>query len=178
MKFSAYIVLTATALTAVPLLSGCHTSEENYRAAYEKTVAARAESDSLEHTIYGAERRRLVTAQVETPDGPVEVRRQLVRVTDGGGGINENLHQYNVVVGQFKQLFNAKSLRERLVDMGYPGAFVVETGEPFYFIVLDSFDDVAEASHALEAFRSSGKIAMKEPCPFILDASRRRRPRN
>lgn len=169
---------TALILASVALLAtaGCKTTEENYRAAYEKAVQARAEQDSIDSTIYGHERRRQQTTTVDTPSGPVEVKVQLVRVTDEGGGIAENLRRFNVVVGQFKQLFNAKSLRERLVDAGYPGAFVVETGEPYYYIVLASFADAAQAKAELEKFEGAGAFAMKAPCPFILDATARRMP--
>lgn len=163
-------------LAVAAAVTGCRTTEANYRAAYEKTMQARAEQDSLESTVYGRERRSMQTRTIDTPDGPVPVVARLVRVTDGGGGIPENLRRYNVVVGQFKQLFNAKSMRNRLADSGYPGAFVVETGEPYYYIVLASFSDAAEAHKAMERFAASGKFAMKEPCPFILDATARRSP--
>lgn len=160
----------------VLLLGACKTTEANYRAAYEKAVAARADQDSIEATIYGKERLKQQQRVVSTPDGDVPVTAQLVRVTDEGGGLPQNLKRFNVVVGQFKQLFNAKSLRERLVDAGYPSAFVVETGEPYYYIVLESFGDAAAAKRALDAFAKSAPIQMKAPCPFILDATARRQP--
>lgn len=167
--------LALIAAAAVILVVSCKTTEANYRAAYEKTMAARAEQDSIEDTIYG-QRRQMQQRTVDTPDGRVEVKAQFVRVTEDGGGIPENLRQYSVVVGQFKQLFNAKSMRNRLADSGYPGAFVVETGEPYYYIVLASFSDAAQAAEALEKFKAKPAISMKEPCPFILDAGGRRRP--
>ncbi len=167
-------IATALALI-VPMLFSCKTTEENYREAYQKTIAARNEDAALDSTIYGVQRRQMQSATVTTPAGPVEVRRHVVRVTEGGGGIPEKLHQYNVVVGQFKQLFNAKSLRDRLADGHYPTAFVVETAEPYYYVVLQSFDDAAEASAALNEFKTKKVIAMREPCPFILDATARRK---
>ncbi len=158
------------------LVTGCKTTEANYREAYEKTVAARQEQDSLDATIYGRERRMQQSRVINTPSGDVQVRVQLVRVTKDGGGIPQNLRRYNVVVGQFKQLFNAKSLRERLVDMGYSSTFVVETGEPYYYIVLASFNDAADAQKSLDAFSKDAPIPMKAPLPFILDATARRQP--
>lgn len=165
-------------LAALLLPCGCKTTEANYRAAYEKAMEARAERDSLENTIYGRERRMQQPRVVNTPSGDVQVTAQLVKVTKDGGGIPQNLHCYNVVVGQFKQLFNAKSMRERLVDMGYSKAFVVETGEPYYYVVLTSYGDAADAQRSLDAFRAADVLPMKEPCPFILDATARRQPLN
>lgn len=172
MRFTKLFIATALALAA---LCSCKTTEANYRAAYEKAMEAKAEQDSLESTVYGNYRRQKSTRTVVTPKGNVEVNTQLVRVTEGGGGIAQNLQQYNVVIGQFKQLFNAKSLRERLVDMGYPSAFVVETAEPFYYIVLSSHADASDAQKALDAFAAKAPVPMKAPCPFILDATARRR---
>ena len=166
--------LAIAAAVALLALSACKTTEENYRAAYEKTMEARSEAAAIDSTIYGVHRRQMGTQSVQTAQGPVEVRTQLVRVTDGGGGIAENLKRYCLVVGQFKMLFNAKSLRERLVDLGYPSAFVVETAEPFYYIVLNSYSDVDQAARELEAFKAAAPIALKEPCPFILDATAHR----
>lgn len=164
---------------AVLTLSGlpaCKTTEANYRAAYEKTVAARSENSDIDSTIYGAVRRQSKLSTVQTADGPVEVTTQPVRVTPDDGGIAQNLHQYNVVVGQFKQLFNARSMRDRIVDAGFPTAFVVETAEPYYYVVLSSHNEIDTAADALKKFAAKPCVTMKEPCPFILDATARRRP--
>lgn len=163
-------------LAGLLLPGACRTTEANYRAAYEKTVAARQDGDSIESTIYGRERRQTRQSVIQTAVGEVPVTAQLVRVTKDGGGIPQNLRRFNVVVGQFKQLFNAKSMRERLVDLGYSKAFVVETGEPYYYVVLTSFSDAGDAKQSLDAFVEAKAIPVKEPCPFILDATARRQP--
>ena len=54
---------------------------------------------------------------------------------------------------------------------------MVETAEPYYYIVLASFSDAAEAAKAMEEFKANGAFPMKEPCPFILDATGRRQPK-
>lgn len=159
----------------VPALFSCRTSEENYRAAYEKTVEGRRRQASLDSTVYGANRRRMSDAVVRSEGHDVAVRRQRVRLTDGCGAQADALRPFNVVVGQFKQLFNAKSLQQRLIDAGYTSAFVVETAEPYYFIIAGSFDSAAEATAAMEAFKAKAPIAMKDPLPFVLEAVGRRR---
>lgn len=156
------------------MLASCKTTEANYRAAYEKTMAAKQENPDLDSTIYGTVRRQMNVRTIETAGGPVEIKTQLVRVTKDGGGVNENLKQYNVVAGQFKQIFNAKSFRNRLADNGYPAAFVVETAEPYYYIIAGSYADVNAAAKAIEELRKDSPIDLKDPCPFILDATARK----
>lgn len=168
-RYTAGVIIMA----AVALCS-CKTTEANYRAAYEKAVAARDSSDSIDDTIYGKERRNAGTHVIETSAGKAEVKTQMVNVTAGGGGVVENLRRYNVVAGQFKQKFNAVSLRNRLADGSYPGAFVVETAEPYYYIVVGSYATADEAVKALEAVKSDGEKSIRPPCPFILDATARR----
>lgn len=165
LKVGAALVIAMTALFS------CKTTEANYRAAYEKTVAARDSVEQLENTIYGQERRRMQSATVSTDSGAVEVRRQYVRVTEGGGAMPEQLRRFNVVVAQFKQRFNALSMRERLADGAYPTAFVVETSEPYYYVVAASYADVTEADRALSEIKQAGDIVLRQPCPFILDAA-------
>lgn len=172
-----YILYILSAVAAVLAVSGCRTTEANYRAAYQKTMEARAESDDLDATIYGTVRRQTATHTVETQSGPVEVLSAMVRVTTDGGATPERLRRYCVVAAQFKQIFNARSMRERLADSGlFPGAFIVETAEPYYYVVAASFATADEATAAMENLRSQSEITLKEPCPFILDATTRRRP--
>lgn len=156
------IILIAAAL------GGCKTSEANYRAAYEKAVAGRDSSDAIENTIYGAKRRDMDSRMIIAGGDSVEARVQRVAVTEGGGGISEYLHAYNVVVGQFKQRFNAVSMRDRLAGSGYPRAFVVQNGEPYYYVVLSSHDTQAEAVKALKSIPTGFPVAMKAPLPYIL----------
>lgn len=154
------------------LLPSCRTTESNYRAAYEKVMAGRGNSMDFDSTVYGNVRREIQKTTVKAPDGPeVEVRRQFVKVTPEGGGTPGSLQRYCVVVGQFKQVFNARSLRERIADAGYPETFIVQTSEPYYYIVLTSTSGMKEALDVLADFRKKEVIPMREPVPFILDAT-------
>lgn len=168
--------IIAVSALIVPTLFSCKTTEANYRAAYEKAIEGREGGAAVDSTIYGAQRRSMETVTLKTAAGDVQVRRQMVRITEEGGATDEKLHRYNVVVGKFKQLFNAKSMRQRLADGKYPSAFVIETAEPYYYVVIASYDDIAQAREALDAVRSSGNIVMREPLPFILEGIRRHRP--
>lgn len=164
-------------LIAATALFSCKTTEENYRAAYEKTMAARQESTALDSTIYGAARRQMRHAELRTADGrSVEVRRLTLRLTDGQHPANMEFQPFNIVAGQFKQLFNASSLRDRLIAAGYSDAFVAETAEPYYYVVAKSTPDITAAADALEALKVKAPVKMKEPCPFILEATGRKKP--
>ena len=151
-------------------IASCKTSEANYRAAYEKAIAGRDSLTAIENTIYGKHRRNTSSQLTVVGNDTTEMISTYVKVTESGGGIRENLKPYSVVVGQFKQLVNAKSLRERLVDAGYPTAFVVETAEPYYYILLSSYATRAEAVKECIAVRNnkSFPIALREGLPIIL----------
>lgn len=164
-------VLLLAALTAG--LAGCRTTEANYRSAYDKAIAGRDSAEALENTIYGRERLRAGYEYARTASGDtVAIRRQLVKITEGGGGIRENLRRYCVVIGQFKQRFNAVSMRDRMALEGtLPGAFVVETGEPYYYVVGASYPTLEAAAKELENLRKEPPIPFRDPIPFILEAS-------
>ena len=97
-----------------------------------------------------------------------------VKVTEGGGALPEQLRRFNVVAAQFKQRFNALSMRGRLADGACPGAFVVETAEPYYYVVAASYADAADAAEYMERLRAEAPVVMSEPCHFILDATSNR----
>lgn len=162
------ILLTIAAVCVLAV--GCKTSEENYRAAYDKAMEGRAGRDSIENTIYGAARHGMDMRLARFGADSAEVKTQRVRVTDGGGGLREWLRPYSVVAGQMKQLFNAQSLRERLADNGCPRAFVVETSEPYYYIITETYATEEEAVRAAAALRrrTDFPVRMKAPLPFVL----------
>ena len=97
-------ILIAIAALAL-MTTACKTSEANYRAAYEKAVEAREADQSVDSTIYGNIRRQANTSTVEVEPGII--RSQLVRVTEGGGGIRENLHRYCMTPSNWKNLSHA-----------------------------------------------------------------------
>lgn len=155
-------VITAAVIAA---FTACKTSEANYRQAYERTVAGRDSSTALESTIYGAHRRSMGTRQFVVGRDTADIRIVRLKVTDGE---NNRLRPYNVTVGQFKQLFNARSLRDRLIAAGYNEAFVAETAEPYYYVILSTFDDASHALGSLNAITEDFPVALKAPLPFII----------
>lgn len=155
------------------VMTGCKTTEANYRAAYDKAMAGRDSTAALEQTIYGKQRPMGGRTAVTESGDTALVKTLPVAVTEGGGGIREWLGPYSVVVGQFKQVFNAKSMRERLADAGYPRAFVVQTAEPYYYVILSSHDSEAEAIKAANSIPDKFPVTLKSPLPFVLHNTRR-----
>ena len=162
-------------LAAAASLGGCKTNQANMNDAYTKAMAGREDDLGLDSTIYSRERKQMKHGTMTVNGTEVPVSSQWVKVTAEGGGINESLRRYNVVVGQFKQVFNARSMRERLADDGYPGAFVVETGEPYYFVVASATDDASQAVEMLDHVKADPGLKMKSPLPFILQPAQYRR---
>lgn len=158
----------ALALGAAGLISlaACKPTESNYRAAYEKAVAGRG--DNPDSTIYTKIRREFTPGKMTYAGRSIPTGSQFVAVTQDGGGVNESIKRYCVVAGQFKQIFNAKSMRERLTDNGYPGAFVVQTREPYYFVVAGSSHDVEPAIELFDKLQADTALRLREPAPFIL----------
>ena len=76
--------------------------------------------------------------------------------------------RYGVVVGKFKQIFNARSMRERLAANGYPEAIVVYNGSQEYFVVACSTSVPAEAATLLDKVRADTSLTLRDPYPYIL----------
>ena len=164
-QLSLFIILVA-------LLASCKTSEANYRAAYEKTKAASEEAQ--EETIYNAHRRNLSQHAVIAGGDTIAVVTERVSAAVRDGETQPEIKAYNVVAGRFKQKFNAFSLRDRLDDAGYSEAMVVQTAEPYYYIVVATFDSPRDAKSAMERLKADAPVAMSDPLPFILHDPRKK----
>ncbi len=164
------LLATIIAIGSIALFYSCKTTEANYRAAYERTIANRDSANGYESAIYG--RGRSIGSQIIVGSGDtIESRSNRVTITPNGGGENITLRHYNVVVGQFKQVFNARSMRKRLVDAGYTDALVVQTSEPYYYVILSTHEVRQKAVEALQAIPEDFPVKLREPLPFILSAA-------
>ncbi len=159
----------------VVVMNSCKTSEKNYRQAYEQTMVARDSSArDFDETIYGRYRQQLHRTSMVLGGDTLDIRTQSIRLTEGGGGVAEPIKKYMVVVGEFKQLFNARSLRERLVAKGYSGAFIVETGEPYYYVIALAFDGAEQALEEVKKLKKNPPFKLRGDLPFVLSPTRRR----
>ncbi len=166
MKTTVNLSVLPFALLLLCLIQGCKTTEANYRAAYEKAVSAR-ESDERE-TIYGGASRQLGSKIMVEKGDTAEIMIKHVSPVVASGAKAPEVKKIMLVVGEFKQLFNAESMCKRFVDAGYPTALVVQTAEPYYYIVADSFDTIKEANASLDAIKNNAPFPLKTPAPFLL----------
>ena len=168
MKSFRYLIIAILGSFAV---ISCKTTEENYRKAYETAKAK--ESDGIDETIYNRIRREAKPAQVVIGSDTLSLKKEAVRVSADQDIPQERMKKYNVVVAQFKQLFHAKSMKKRMIEAGYPTAFIVQTREPLYYVVAVTTDDASEAAKALKTFEIDSPIRLVEPCPWVLSPTGR-----
>ncbi|MDE7426277.1 MAG: hypothetical protein K2M79_00560 [Muribaculaceae bacterium] len=166
------LIYLAGVLAWALLPSGCKPSQEHYKAAYERAMRGGDAREQLDSTIYGKLRKASSSEYVVSGTDTADVVTRHVRITADGGGIAESLKPFSVVAGKFKQKFNAMSLRERLVEGGFPGAFIVETSEPYYFILSGSYRTMEEAMAGLRTLKEKSPVALREPIPYILRTGR------
>ena len=160
------IYLFAVLIVAL-LMTGCHSSEENYREAYEKAMERR-------QTGVGAETYAKIEAE----------RQRYTHVIDGDSVrlvyVNANVAKdvdstaiakpYNVVVASFTQRINAKSYRDRLVEeCGLAGSYVLYGGnDKQYFVVAQGYDTSGEAAAMIRDLDQYLCIKLLDPIPWIL----------
>ena len=163
MKKTLYIVLLA--IIASLTMTSCHSSEKNYREAYEKAMERRK-------TGIGAETYAKIEAE----------RQRYTHVINGDSVrmvyMNANVaidstdvpKPYNVIVATFTQRINAKSYRERLSEeCGLNGSYILYGGpEKQYFVVAQGFDDQHAAAAMLREIDKKVCIKILEPLPWIL----------
>ncbi|MDE6377341.1 MAG: SPOR domain-containing protein [Duncaniella sp.] len=166
--------LLLAVIVAFVALAACKTTEANYRTAYDSAKRQQQESTGLDSTIYGRIRSQAANSKLVVGADSLPLKREYVGYTPEGGSSRENLLRYNVVVGQFKQVFNARQMRERLIAAGYDGAMIVNTREPLYYVVALSVSTPEEALAAWQRVTSDHSLVLRSPLPFILQPARYR----
>lgn len=161
-------------LLAIVGAVSCKTNEANYRAAYEKAKEKQNSADYGDSALDGIRDRQ--TPKLRVVDGDsLYVRVEAVkamRIDDKAK--NEplfgpgELKPYNVVVGEFQQLFNAKSMCNRLKENGYSDAFLLQNGESHYFVVCQDFKKSSEVKSMVEKVGKDSRLSLKKPYPYVL----------
>jgi len=159
------IYLLVMVMMAGVMLTSCHSSEKNYRQAYEKAMERR-------QTGIGAETYAKIEAE----------RQRYTHLINGDSVrmvyVNANVaidstdvaSDYNVVVATFTQKINAKSYRDRLrQECGLKGSYVLFGGkERQYFVVAQGFDNSGDAAAMLRDLDQRVCLKILEPLPWIL----------
>jgi len=144
---------------------GCKPTEENYRAAYEKAKERQSETgDSLTTAqLRKSQEPRLMAVG---PDTLPVMTFYVAREADFGN--KDLIRKYCVVVGRFKQVFNARSMAERLVSGGFKNAFVVHDAQGYYYVACSSTDVPDETGRLLEKVKNDDSVVLRSPYPYIL----------
>ena len=94
----------------------------------------------------------------------VRMKTERVRIVEPAEGTVKPA--FGVVVATFKQVFNAKMFRKRLMEQNYP-ALVVINHDGDHHVVIKGFDTDAQAAAFLKELVKKGEV--KTPIePFIL----------
>ncbi len=163
-----YIIVLIGALVA---LCGCKTNEKNYRAAYEVAKEKFDNEGGLDSTIYNRMRPQGRGSELTALGDTVRMHTISIGFPKEGGASRETVKTYCVVVAQFKQIFNAKAMRQRLVDNGYDGAMIVNTREPLYYVVAGSVATPEEAVTMMRQLRKDKALVLRDPFPWVLRPS-------
>ena len=158
------LLIIVTALLATVLMTSCHSSEENYRAAYEKAVERRKTGVSAEtYAKIEAERQRYT--HVINGDS---VRMVYLNVNTVDS--TQTAQDYNVIVATFSQRINAKSYCDRLrEECGLQGSYVLFGGpDKKYFVVAQGFDNSGDAAAFIKEKDTKVCLKILEPLAWIL----------
>ena len=154
------IKTTLIAATAILALSGCKTTEQNYRNAY--SIAKEKLSIDPETQARIDEENRGTKTTINGEE--VRMKTERVRIVEPAEGAVKPA--FGVVVATFKQVFNARMFRKRLMEQNYP-ALVVINHDGDHHVVIKGFDTDAQAAAFLKELVKKGEV--KTPIePFIL----------
>ncbi|MBR6284033.1 MAG: SPOR domain-containing protein [Muribaculaceae bacterium] len=147
------------------MLTACHSSEANYKAAYDKAMEKHRDG-------IGAEEYERILAEQQKPTmvvngDSVRVVPLLTNVTDDSLTV---ARRYGVVVAQFKQKFNAITMRDRLRrEEGFPSYVVFGGNDRKYYVIVKAFDQLDVAVAFLKNIDRSVKMKILEPKAWIME---------
>jgi hypothetical protein len=153
----------ATALAFALTLASCHTTEANYKAAYDKAVEKTRQNRGLEWEEKQADR---VRANTVIDGDSVRVKRYHFNVVDDKPAVAK---KYAVVTGEFQQKFNAMSMRDRYRKEGHQSYVVYHAKEKTYFVVVNAYDDLAVAAAFIRIMKDKTKVKPTVPRPWVLE---------
>ena len=145
------IILSCLAVAATFVMFSCKSTENSYRAAYEK---AKAQEAVAQQTSEPVSVQPVVTTQTPANVDNSNVRSERLNVMNGG-----TLKAYNVVCGSFKSLDNANNLRNTLVNAGYTAQVAQNPETGMYRVIASSFENKADATVSRDKLRATYKDA-------------------
>ena len=151
-------------ITLALLLTACYTTEENYKAAYDK--AKERTRENMGGTIYDMSQAERVRATEIINGDSVRLLRSYFNVVDDK---YEAAKKYGVVVAEFDQLLNARSYRARLKqNEGFQSYVVYTNREKKYCVVAQAYDEKESAALFIRNIKQHMKMKVLVPRPYIL----------
>lgn len=148
-------------------MSSCKTTEANYRSAYEVAKEKKdADNADVDMTLLDKQQPKPTVFGTDT----IPTRSFFIGYTKDGGADKDRsvVKGFCIVVGKFKQVFNARSMRQRLIDNGYPGAFVVHDNLKDYYVVASATNNAHQAALDLAKVKADSSLVLKPPFPYVL----------
>ncbi len=156
------IIIYSILFFSILLIGSCKTNEKNYRDAYLKAIDKNIPTDSITEARINAE----ALPAISNINGN-EVRIKSERLFKDYNADNITISKYNIVVASFKQIFNAKSMTDRLNSNGY-NAFVLKSMEKQYYVTILSTEDKTVAIKKIEETNNDFPIKLNSPYPYII----------
>lgn len=154
---------------AAVVLVGCKTTEANYRAAYEATIASRTpnERDGLDENT-----RRLLALDRKNVHSKAVVDGDTLAITTLFVTMESNdpkfVPQYSVVSNAFSQVFNARALLNRLIEAGFTNAYIFKTATPDYYVAAGGSDEIADIPLIRKRLDEAGNPGSRAGFPVII----------
>lgn len=157
--------LIAALLVVSSAISGCKTSEENYRRAYltatEKQNAAYTDDEIGQ---MAAEER--IPRTVYKGDS-IPMRGMWIN-TVKLDSLTPRARRYNVVTGRYRQKFTAMSMIDRFRSSGYKDALLLIDKDQAFYVAPISTDTLDRAVEMWKQLSKESPVLLQSPFPYIL----------
>lgn len=160
-----HLTLHLVAAAMIITITSCHSNEMNYKAAYDKAMEKYRDG-------VGTDEYERILAEKTRPNyvvngDSIKLETMRVNVTDDSATVMKN---YSVIVAQFKQKFNAITLRDRLhKEEGFPSYVLFGGPEKKYYVAVKGFEELDVAAAFVKTIDKSVKIKILEPRAWILE---------
>lgn len=158
------LILTAAVCA---LLAGCKTNEANYRQAYEVAKQKYENTDTVStgsHRLQQYAQPHAVAIGTDT----LMVLTEPLNAVSGEGMTSSQIKHYNVVAGRFRQIFNARQMRQRLMGAGYGATAILASPMPLYYVVTLSTDTASQAAAEVRKLEADSTLKFRDPLPFVI----------
>ena len=150
------------------LLIGCKTTEQNYRNAYLLAKESKKTGSDTLMAVLVKQSQDPIMTYVNGEQLPM--RKEFVSIIAQDGDPKVEIKRYNVVVGRFRQIFNARSMRQRMCDLGY-NSYVLSDRQPVYYVAVESTDTIEKALELYKKVKEDTRVVLKAPFPWVLEPS-------